>query len=358
MNCSLVDIYFFISYIEYMVDSFTLDIGDTYIKAVDASIASGKCNLLQVAFTENNSLFFSNETEQIMEEEASRIKKLIESNKIQKKNVSLVIPDAYTYSQILEMPRLNERELISAIRYQADQFIPMPIDETSIDIEILSDNEITKKILVLMVAAPKKIINRVQSSVELAGLVPVSLENSLSATSRFFLTFGKVINPKSTTLLLVNMELNSTSLYTFETTKGVLLHNHTFPIGYQLFYKELQINTNLDAKKITGIMETYTSNQPSSVPVEQIIAPVLKEYANEFTKFIKLIAERNKTNIGGITFINDSFRFYALPQLIGKIIGIDSQHINISPLLMNNPITNRFQKSLPMFISAIGSNIR
>lgn len=341
-----------------MVDSFTLDIGDAYIKIVDSSLVNGKCNLISVAFMENSPLFFTNETEQIIEDESSRIKKLLETNKIQKKNVNCVIPDAYTYSQILEMPRLNERELISAIRYQADQFIPMPIDETSIDIEILQDNEIDKKILVLMVAAPKKIIDRVQTSVELSGLVPVSLENSLSATSRFFLTFNETLNSKKTPLLLVNIELNSTSLYTFEPTKGVLLYNHTFPIGYQLFFKELQINTNLDSKKIVDIMASYNVNQPFSVPVEQIIAPVLKEYATEFIKFTQLVAERSKTKVGEIIFINDSFRFFALPQMIGKITSLPSQHINISSLFVNNQLMNRFQKNLPMFISAIGSNVR
>ena len=121
-----------------------------------------------------------------IEDEVTQIRKLIGSLKISK-NVSLIIPDALTYSQILTMPFLNEKELISAIKYQADQFIPMPIEET-IDIEVIE--EITgenkkEKSLLLIVAAPKKVIEKVQTTAELAGLNPESVENELRNQSAF-----------------------------------------------------------------------------------------------------------------------------------------------------------------------------
>lgn len=342
-----------------MADSFfCLDIGDTYIKVVDSKVNNNKIDVSLMGLVENNNQFYSSDSEKNIENVSSIIKKLLEANPTQKKNVHCIIPDAYTFSQVVEMPNLNERELISAIRYQADQFIPMPIDETNIDIEILQENAITKKILVLMVAVPKNIVDRIQSGIELAGLIPVSVENSLSATARFFLTFGKLITLQANNILLVNMEMNSTSLYSFDTNKGTLLKNHNFPIGYQLFSKEIQINTNFDQKKVIEILQTYNADQQSSISVEQIISPLLKEYINEIRKFIALLAEKNQSVIQKIVLLNDSLRITSLPQLIEKSLSIPCQHLNPLSVFTDNKIIENYKRSLSLFVSAVGGNSR
>src|SRR3989338_1652765 len=102
--------------------------------------------------------------------------------RVEKKRLNIVIPDGFTYSQIIKMPRLKEKELLSAIRYQADQFIPMPIDETSLDLEILYEDKVSNNSLVLIIAAPQKLIDRVQNLSEQEGLYPEAIENELSAT--------------------------------------------------------------------------------------------------------------------------------------------------------------------------------
>lgn len=342
-----------------MADTFfCLDIGDTYIKSVDCIYSNGKYNLLSIGLTENNQQFYNSDSEKIIDDVTTRIKKLTETSTVQKKNVHCIIPDSYTFSQIVEMPNLNERELISAIRYQADQFIPMPIDETNIDIEILQENPQTNKVLVLMVAAPKKIVDKVQSSIELSGLIPVSLESSLSATARFFLNSGKSIVSQNDNVLLVNIELNSTSIYAFDTKKGTILKNHTFPIGYQLFIKELQINTNLDYQKATEILQSYSGSQESSLPINKIIAPLLKEYSNEINKFILSNYSRNNTTVKKIFFINDSLRIASLPKLLEGTLSIPGQYFDPLPLFMNNKIVEAYKKSLSLFVSAIGGNSR
>lgn len=337
---------------------FCIDIGDSFVKSIEGNVNNGKYEITSIGFGENNPQFFLNDSDQVIEDESTRIKKLIETCNIQNKNVNCILPDAYTYSQILEMPKLNERELISAIRYQADQFIPMPIDETNVDIEILQEIEKTNKLLVLMVAVPKTLVERIQSTIELSGLIPTTLENSLSANARFFATFGKSLPIKDAQILMVNMEINSTSLYVFDTNRQVLLQNHTFPIGFQLFSKEIQINTTLDPKKANEVLQTYLLNQSSSIPVEQIISPLLKEYVSEIKKFISLALERNKVMIPHIYFMNDSLKFRSLPDLVDKSISIPTEQIDISSVFVQNSPFTRFQKTMSMFISTIGGTIR
>ncbi|MDO8609998.1 MAG: pilus assembly protein PilM [bacterium] len=342
-----------------MSDSyFCLNISDNFIKLVDAKKNGEQLDISQIAYSIGVPLFYSTESEKTNTDQSQIIKKLIELQKITKKNVNVLIPDNVTYSQILEMPRLNEKELISAIKYQADQFIPMPIEETNIDIEILFENEITKTILVLMVAAPKNIINRIQNTVELSGLIPNYIENELSAVSRLFIEFSKKIQSNQNNFLIINTGFDSSSIYYYDKTKGLIINNHTFPIGINLFTKEIQINSNIDQSKSYDVLATYSPQQQSSISVETIIAPLIKEYNNEIRKFNNLISEKTGNTINQIYFINDISRFPSLPQFVQKDLQITSGIFDFKPFIKSSTILDKYINNMPFFISTIGGNLR
>ncbi len=343
-----------------MTDSFfCLDIGENLIKLVDAKLISNQLDIQTLAYVEGEMSFFSSEAEKIIENQTTRIEKLITSLKITKKNVSLVIPDAVTYSQILQMPRLNEKELISAIKYQADQFIPMPIDETNIDLEVLSENEKENSLLVLMVAAPKKIIERVQKVIELAGLIPESVENELSSTVRFFSSLYKNLSPKAQEgVCIINLAYNSTSLYYFNPQTGLILRNHTFNIGYSLFIKELQINLSVDAKKSADVLLLFNGQETASVAIKPVILPLLKEFSFEVKRFLNLVADTYHTPLAQIHLINDGFRFMYLPLYLQESLSIPSNLLNPYTICKKSSLVDSYKSSLPLFIPTIGGNLR
>lgn len=343
-----------------MADSFfCIDIGENLIKVADVKNVSNQIEIQSLGYTEGELNFFSTESEKIIQNQTEKIEKLVSGLKITKKNVDVVIPDSITYSQILEMPRLNEKELISAIKYQADQFIPMPIEETNIDLEILSENEKENKLLVLMVAAPKKIIEKIQKITELSGFIPESVENELSASSRFINTFYQSIYPKNQTgTLLINLAYNSTSLYYFNPITSLLIQNHTFNIGYSLFIKEIQINLNTDNKKAVDILSLYEGQKNSSVSVELVILPLLKEFTLEIKRFISLINEKYQTSINNIHIMNDAFRFVYLPPYLQSTLSIPTDLINPYVISRKTTFIEENKKMLPLYIPTIGGNLR
>ena len=147
-------------------DFFVLDIGESLTKIGDVHVAGGKFVADAIGMLETEPLFFKSDTDASLEKQGEAIKKLVEQLKIKKKNVHIILPDSSTFSRFVEMPKLNEKELLSAIKYQADQFIPMPLDETNIDIEVIHEDRQTSKLLTLISAAPKKLIGRVENMVE------------------------------------------------------------------------------------------------------------------------------------------------------------------------------------------------
>lgn len=255
------------------------------------------------------------------------------------------------------MPLLNEKELISAIKYQADQFIPMPIEETNIDIEVIDEDQKEKKTLLLIVAAPKKVIEKIQTTVELAGLNPESVENELSSNSRFLASFNKnILNQYKVSpdkgIIIANFDINSTSLAYFSPEQLLIRESHHLSIGYQLFLKETQVNTDTDIKKAEEILKIYDKKNPSSYPVEKIVQPLVKEFANELKIFI------SKYNPGVILFTNKIYLFPSLVSSLSDELTFPINIFNPYSLIKKSQLTETYKNELPIFLPALSANFR
>jgi type IV pilus assembly protein PilM len=84
------------------------------------------------------------------------------------------------------MPPMSEAELTSAISWEAEQFVPIPIADVELDYSIVDSGNSNKdkKMLVYMVAAPKK---KLQSMVDFlinVGLDPIAVESEMVALAR------------------------------------------------------------------------------------------------------------------------------------------------------------------------------
>ncbi|MDO9028369.1 MAG: pilus assembly protein PilM [Candidatus Roizmanbacteria bacterium] len=341
-----------------MADNFfSLDIDEKFTKVADAKKDGDILEVITLGKTETPDFFYSSNLEKTVEAEVTQIKKLLETLNITKKNVNLIIPDTLTYSQIISMPLLNEKELISAIKYQADQFIPMPIEETNIDIEVIDEDQKEKKVLLLIVAAPKKVIERIQTTVELAGLNPESVENELSSNGRLIATFNKsILNQYKVSqgqgIVIANFDINSTSLAYFSPEQLIIRESHRISIGYLLFLKETQINTDTDIKKTEEILKIYDKKNPSSYPVEKIVQPLVKEFSNELKIFI------SKYNPSAVLFTNKIFLFPSLVTTLSEELSFPVNIFNPYSMIKKSQLIETYKNELPIFVPALGGNLR
>jgi len=336
---------------------FSLDIDEKFTKVADAKKAGDTLEVTALGKTETAEYFYSGNLEKTIETEVFQIKKLIETLNITKKNVNLIIPDALTYSQVVSMPLLNEKELISAIKYQADQFIPMPIEETNIDIEVIDEDQKEKKVLLLIVAAPKKVIERIQTTVELAGLNPESVENELSSNGRLITAFNKsILNQYKVNIgqgiVIANFDINSTSLAYFSPQELIIRESHHISIGYLLFLKETQVNTDTDIKKAEEILKIYDKKNPSSYPVEKIVQPLVKEFSNELKIFI------SKYNPSAVLFTNKIFLFPSLVTSLNEELSFPINIFNPYSLIKKSQLIETYKNELSIFVPALGGNLR
>jgi len=336
---------------------FCLDIDEKFTKVVNAKKVGELIEVFALGKTETQELFYTSNLEKNIENQANKIQELIETSNITKENVNIIIPDALTYSQIISMPLLNEKELITAIKYQADQFIPMPIEDTNIDIQVIEEDQKEKKVLLLIVAAPKKITERIQAVAEIAGLNPESIENELSANARFINTVNKNILSQykiipSQGVVIANFDNSSTALSYYSSSELIVKETHHISIGYQLFLKETQINTDTDLIKAQEILRTFNKKNLSSFPLEKIVLPLIKEFSNELKIFI------NKYHPSTILFTNKIFLFPSLVDSLQEELGFTVSILDLNPMFKKSSLIDIYKNEMPVFISALGGNLR
>lgn len=106
---------------------------------------------------------------------------------IKGKKVSIGLANQKIVVRTLEFPLLDEKELRSAIEFQAQDYIPIPIEEAVIDFHVIGtfrdDNQIEKQ-KVLVVAAQKEMVTDFVAAIRKAKLSIAGIDLQAFALSR------------------------------------------------------------------------------------------------------------------------------------------------------------------------------
>ncbi|MCD6094420.1 type IV pilus assembly protein PilM [bacterium] len=159
-----------------------IDIGTTSIKVVELQKERGGVKL------RNYGEFFSPERELLPvktsfisffeEEIADFLKKILKEAKIETKNAHFSLPLFSSFFTIINLPLMKPDEIPEAVKLQAHQYIPVPVEEVVLDWSIIEEEEalFENKIQVLLVAVPKDVINKYVRIARLLGLSLKTLE--------------------------------------------------------------------------------------------------------------------------------------------------------------------------------------
>lgn len=338
-------------------NSFSLEIGETFTRLADAHVNKNKIELSVLSEGETTPNFFKSEDDKTLELQSDVVSKLYSVSKLKKKNVNVVIPDSFTFSQILEMPKLKEKELLSAIRYQADEFIPMPIEETSLDLEILQENSKTKKLLILIVAAPKKIVTRIEKMLDIAGLNADTLENELTGTGRLVSTFMKPFLKPENATVIINLGHSSTSFYLVDNSNLITLMSRNIKMGYELFLKDLTINLNVDEKKAREILKLIGLAKNASYDFELILSPVVRELSAEIEKFITSSKDRFSLSIDNVYLTGHSHLIQFFDQKLHASLSLPVIYFPLSSFLADNQLSKAYLPDISTYLSVIAGTI-
>lgn len=145
------------------------------------------------------------------------------------KRVIIGIANQKIVIRSIEVPYMEKEDLKGALRYQVQDYIPLPVEEVILDFQIVGDYTVEsgeRMLQILLVAAQRDMINNVVAAVEKAGLRPEVIDVSAFAIVRSLLgepAISPVLpeeKPREEVVALVNMGAGITSIVVAE--KGII----------------------------------------------------------------------------------------------------------------------------------------
>ncbi len=188
--------------------SIGLDIGFTSIKVAALDLGSKPPKIVSFGSIAAPQPGISSDADVELEGVATAIKNLMTAAKIEESEVTIALPESKIFTRVIDdLPPLTNKELSSAITFAAEEFIPLPVNELSLNYQILSQaKDKSSKTVVLVVGSPKGLINKYIKVLTMSNLKPRAIETEIIAAARALV--GQ--NPLSPTTLILQMGASTT----------------------------------------------------------------------------------------------------------------------------------------------------
>ena len=260
---------------------FGLDIGRSFIKVVQVKVSGSASTLIAAGSAATPVDGMRAEAKPQLQQLAEAIKSLVKSAKIHTNKVVVSMVEAQAVTRLIELPNLTDKELSAAINFEADQYIPLPIKDVNLQYKVLSRPSPGSggKMSVLLVAAPKRVIDKYLEVVKMSQLALTAIETESSALAR---ALSNKADPPS---LIISMGASSTELVLVK--EGNIFFTRSIASGGISLTKAVMAEFNLaqnqaeEYKMAYGILEDKLSGK-----IARILKPVLEVVVAEILKAI------------------------------------------------------------------------
>lgn len=298
-------------------DFFALDIGSSAVRVVQLKNSGNSHSLVKygAAPIDVKVALSDAPTDQLKISET--VSKLISEAGITTKNVVVGLPSKKTFVTIVDLPKMSPQELSSTIKYQADQYIPMGVDEAKIDCVILGDSPVeATKMEVLLASVTNKFSEQRMEMLEAIGLDVIALEPDSLALAR-------ALTPANSTNAQMIIDMGEYATDIIITLKGTPRLVRTIPTGGQSLIKAAMQNLNVDENQARqfvykfGLDETKLEGQ-----IHRALLSTVEVVAVEIQKSIKFFATRyQSTNIDSIVTSGAAVLLPGFHQYLSSVAG-------------------------------------
>jgi type IV pilus assembly protein PilM len=328
-----------------------LDIGSKTIKIVQLSKEGNSWKLVAsgiAGFTGQRPANANDEKELV--DIGGAIKKLHKEAGISSKEIAIALPESQVFTRTVKFPLLTDQEIESAIKWEAEQYIPIPLSESIIQHQILERREkgTPPEVLVLLVAAPRALVQKYTKAVQLAGLNPIGVETEL-------LSMVRSLAPVKGVSMLIDFGAESTDIAIAKDAK--LVFSRSIPTAGDAFTRAVAQNLGVayqqaeEYKKAYGLAEGQLEGK-----IKGALNPVFNMVSDEIKKAIHYFQTEEKGEAPTSIIISGGTA--GLPQVISslsKLLGIEVILGNPFATVAVDPgIAKKIAPYAPLYAIAVG----
>jgi len=267
------------------------------------------------------------------------------------RRTAIAIPAYRTFTRSMQLPKLKAAELKEAVELEAEQYIPLPLDELYMDYEVMRETK--DGLELLAVAVPRKIVDSYLELAQIIGLETILIEPTLSSSGRLF----SVDDNSDEASFIIDFGSLSSDISIFD--KHVLVTG-TVQGGGENFTNSIK-----DKLKVTneeaGLIKTRYGLGASKrqAEIQQALEPTLAQIIKEIHRMLRYYEERYGADrpIKQIVTLGGGANMPGLSDYLTQALRMAVRHTDPWDYLNYKGLQPPSQADKPMFATVAGLSL-
>lgn len=293
-----------------------LAIGDTHIRALQLKGALASAQLEGFGEVELPKGTFNSEGKVDADGLARALENLLakpQKGRFTSKDVAVNLPEAKCFVRVIHVSEMSDAEIDAAVPFEAESYIPVPIDQVYLDWQRLG--AVDGRVELLLVASPKDFVDAVLSGVQQAGLTPVSLEVQSLCLARALVAPGT-----AESMLIVDMKGSGTDLVMVE--RGHIQFSSTIPIAGASITDAVAKGLDVPPKRAEEIKAIAGFGNTEEYPnLKTLLLPVMNSLVAEIKQVMTFHAQHSSERITKVLLVGGSARLKGLTEFLTESLG-------------------------------------
>lgn len=300
-----------------------VDIGSSSIKMVELKKEGGRLRLLSYGFTENLDELVKADWQNDVRYIANIINKLRAEAGITSRSAVAALPTFSVFSSVINLSNINQKDISSAVHWEAKKVIPLSLDEMVLDWKIIPDSKDKENkdkkgnLKVLLTGAPKALVKKYIDIFKEARINLLSLE-----TETFSLIRSLLGDDKSTVMIV---EVGASTSDIFIVDKSISMLNRSMDIGGLTITKAISNNLNIGLERAEQFKYDLgiASIESNEEVVPKIITETISPIINEIKYMLNLFQGKGSTKVEKIILSGGSSLLPNFGSYLSKVLDMN-----------------------------------
>ena len=332
-----------------------LDIGTNTIKVVELEQNNNKFSLKASGVIGYRGVYVEKlADERSIADMAEVIKKLFKAANVSKKDIVISLPENLVFTRAIKLPILTDQEVSAAIKWEAEQYIPIPLNEAIIQHQIIErvSTGPTPEVTVLLVAAPRALVKKYVDLLSAAKLRVVTVETELMSMVRS-------LAPSNQTALVIDYGARSVDVAIAK--NGMLVFSRSISSAGEALTRALNQSLGITLQEAEEYKRTYgMSSGHLDGKIRGALEPIVGGVINEIKKAIHFYQTEEKGQLPTSTIVSGGVA--GMPEFISYLTKSIGNEVLIANPFANIQVPKEVWSNLsaysPLYSVAVGLAMR
>ena len=305
-----------------------LDISSTAVKLLELSRNGGRYRVESYAVEPlpPNSVVEKNITD--VEAVGEAVRRAVKRSGTRARHAAVAVAGSSVITKIIPMPaNLTDEEMEAQIELEADQYVPYPLEEVSLDFEVLGPTERNPETVdVLLAACRSENVEMRTAAVETGGLIAKVVDVEAYATENAFSLIAEQLPDQGVerTIAVVDVGATMTTLNVLHDLKMIYTRDQVF--GGKQLTEEIMRRYGLSyeeagmAKRQGGLPENYLS---------EVLEPFKEAMAQQVSRSLQFFFSSSQYNhVDHIVLAGGSASIPDVHEVVQDKLGVETSIAN------------------------------